>query len=304
MYLKLYQNRWANRLRPFQTKPILVLLKNFVLIAFTPMGVILLFMHVPYKGYLDEIIDYQAFFFCLTLLAVIKSGFNLYFNQIQFNAEDCFKKDFMNAMLCMEQLTDVVNEKVNRYQVALKQDDFDNLDDFVRYDLDPQEQISLLTNGIYQVFVSILNSGDFTVRAVLFENILKEPADIQPVKWLAYAPLSQPPIENISTLDDPFIIQAATKNELMVQEQCGSTHKYNTHQAKSCIYYPVDLFVDGNRVPVVIILASPHPKLFLKRKAQAYHWLLEQFGSRIRLECCLFYIQEARHRLQSTQGLY
>lgn len=304
MYLKLYQNRWANRLRSFQTQPGLIFLKNFGLIACFPMAIILLFMHVPYKGYVDEFLEYQTCFVCLTTLAIIKSGFNLYLNQMHFSAEDCFKKDFMHAMMCMEQLTDVVTEKVNRYQVALKQDDFGNLDDFVRCDLDPQEQISLLTNGIYQVFQSILNSADFTVRAILFENVLKEPVEIKPVKWLAYAPLNHPPTNNISTMNDTFMIQAATHNELIILEYGHPKTENNTQQAESCIYYPIDLFISGNRVPVVITLASDRPRLFLKEKAQAYHWLLEQFGTRIRLECCLFYIQEARHRLQSKQTLY
>lgn len=195
-------------------------------------------------------------------------------------------------------LTEGVSEKVIRYQKYIGQE----MTSIPKDILDPENQINLINQGIYDVYKMFLRGHSCTVRIALFENILHTNYQIKPVKWLSSVPKQKHPKTDIKNLQqDSALMHAAETRSLCIIEDIAQELQQPRPRFKLCHHgtktgslmcYPVQLCADKTKTVLVVSIYSPAPNQFKNHKKKSYEWILDQFGARLRLESCLLYIKE------------
>tara|TARA_B100001094_G_scaffold333028_2_gene407998 strand:- start:11104 stop:12018 length:915 start_codon:yes stop_codon:yes gene_type:complete len=195
-------------------------------------------------------------------------------------------------------LTEGVSEKVERYQPLIGQD----LTNIPKNILDPENQINLINQGIYDVYKMFMPDQNCTVRIALFDNILQTDYRIRPVKWLSSVPKQNYPKTDIQHLQQgSTLMHAAETGHLCIIEDIAQELQQPHPRFKQCHHgtktgsimcYPIQLHADTTKTVLVVSIYSPAPNQFQKHKKESYEWILDQFGARLRLESCLFYIKE------------
>lgn len=163
----------------------------------------------------------------------------------------------------------------------------------------PERQIALLVKGLHAFFDAVDDKGvAFKVSAVIIRNN-------QPLEWLCYWPVSEPPripLENLRS-HDSAICRAVERRELVIVEdrqtesrKDGEERVYvpgtgKTDGEGSLICYPV-LHHYSDTIPYVLSVVADKKGYFAESRRELYLWMLKHFEARIGLEHSLLLIKD------------